>query len=269
VPVSRIAAWTRSGLLSPERSPSGDLRYGFQDIVLLRAARRLVDAEVPIRRVRRALESLRDQLPVGRPLSALRLSARGSHVLVEDERGTWEADSGQLQLGLDQPVADERFAARAALIEPVAAEVEVDSAEAARAWFERALDLEQESPAEAMTAYRRALDVDPEFADAHLNLGRLLHEDGDPGSALDEYLAAAGCEPSCARARYNVGVALEDLGRPDEAIEAYGAALALEQELATAHFNLARLLEARGRNLDALQHLAASKRLLDLGEAAR
>ena len=64
LPTSKILSWTRSGLLTPERGPSGAYAYSFQDIVLLRAAKDLLDSEVPARRVREALEAL----PRGRSL---------------------------------------------------------------------------------------------------------------------------------------------------------------------------------------------------------
>jgi DNA-binding transcriptional MerR regulator len=98
LPTSKILSWTRSGLLTPERGPKGAYVYSFQDIVLLRAAKELLDSEVPARRVRAALEALREQLPVGRPLSAVHISAIGDRVLVRDEGAVWEPDSGQLRM---------------------------------------------------------------------------------------------------------------------------------------------------------------------------
>ena len=41
-----------------------------------------------------------------------------------------------------------------------------------------------------MAAYRRALELDPELADAHLNLGRLLHERGEAAEAERHYRRA-------------------------------------------------------------------------------
>ena len=261
LPASKILAWTRSGLLSPQRGPGGSYVYCFQDIVLLRTARGLLEAEVPSRTVRRALEAIREQLPTGRPLSAVQVSAVGDRVLVRDEGTTWDPDSGQLMLEIStSPASGPAIPA----LQPLAARVD-DSVTSADDWYDRGVDLEAEDTAEAIVAYRRSLDLEPGHADAHLNLGRLLHERRDLQGAQEHYQAAADVDPRSARARYNLGVVLEDLGRPDESIEAYGEALERDDRLATAHFNLARLFETKGREREALSHLLAYKHLLDAG----
>ena len=274
-PTSKILAWTRSGLLTPERGTGGAYLYSFQDIVLLRAARELLDSEVPARRVKAAIEALRAQLPVGRPLSAVHISAYGDRILVRDEDRVWEPDSGQLQMGLAAGEATEIGAlarrtpggAQRLRIEALdIADAEHD-ARTADDWYNTALDLETVGTDESLAAYRRALELDPEHPDAHLNLGRLLHEAGGLAEAEAHYRAAAAADAEGAsRAHYNLGVVLEDQGREAEAIAAYRKSLSLDDDLATAHFNLSRLYESRGNESSALSHLAAYKRLLGRGE---
>jgi tetratricopeptide (TPR) repeat protein len=264
LPTSTILAWTRSGLLTPERGPKGAYLFSFQDIVLLRAAKELLDSDVPARRVRAALEALRGQLPVGRPLSAVHISAVGDRVLVRDDDTVWEPDSGQLTI--DFAVADIADAAqpfvRRAMAEPVEApDMSADD------WYDAALDLEAVAPESAVAAYREALAREANHVDAHVNLGRLLHEQGDLAAAERHYRAAATADAANGRARYNLGVVLEDQDRGDEAVEAYREALRVDEDLAAAHFNLSRLHERRGEDEDALSHLAAYKRLLRRGEA--
>ena len=263
LPTAKILAWTRSGLLSPTRGPGGAYVYCFQDIVLLRTARGLMDAEVPSRKVRRALETIRRQLPTGRPLSAVQVSAIGDRVLVRDEGTTWDPDSGQLVMDIVADPGHPRTSAARLPSSPDLGE-RLNSADEC---YDRGVDLEAEAPSQAELAYQRALELQPRHSEAHLNLGRLLHERGDLAGALKHYAAAVDIDPTSARARYNLGVVLEDLACPDEAVQAYLAALDLDDHLATAHFNLARLLEKRGRETDALQHLLAYKRLLDIAEA--
>ena len=262
IPSTRILSWTRRGLLSPRRGPRNAYVYSFQDIVLLRAARELLDAEVSVRKVAAALEALRDQLPTGRPLSAVTISAVGDRILVRDEDTVWEPDSGQLRI--DFSVSD---VAEAAL--PVARRALEDRGRAdgmsADDWYDSALDLEAVSTEDAVEAYRRALELDASHSDAHLNLGRLLHEAGQVAEAERHYRKAVEADPRSARAFYNLGVALEDQGLSGGAREAYQAALRLDGELAVAHFNLSRILEAEGRETEALAHLARYKRILDGG----
>jgi tetratricopeptide (TPR) repeat protein len=199
------------------------------------------------------------------------LDALGGQVLVRDEGRTWEPDTGQihLELGGDAPIPATSRTLKGptgASCGPPAPAVAVAVAMAvADEWYERGLELEKDSPDRAREAYRRALALEPGHADAHVNLGRLLHEEGLLGEAEGHYRAAAAAEPGNGRALYNLGVALEDQGRADAAVEAYETALSLDPELGVAHFNLSRLFEAAGRPEDALRHLASYKRILDRG----
>lgn len=263
LPTSQILAWTRSGLLTPERGPNGAYLFSFQDIVLLRTARELLDGDVPARRVRSALESLRRQLPVGRPLSAVHISAIGDRVLVRDEDTTWEPDSEQIQI--DFAVAE--IAERAAPIARKALDADAHAADmGADDWYNTGVDLEAVAADRAIEAYGRALELEPDHPDALLNLGRLLHEAGDLEGAEARYRAAADADPTSARPRYNLGVVLEDRSAAEHAIEAYRWALDIDPDLAAAHFNLSRLLHALGRRAEALRHLGEYKRLVKRGD---
>lgn len=132
----------------------------------------------------------------------------------------------------------------------------------AATWLARGLELEERDPVAAMACYRRALSGCPSYADAHINLGRLLHQQGDLGPAERHYRLALASEPA-ALPWFNLGVALEDQERSDEAIAAYREALALDDTLGEAHLNLARLLDRRGRGA------AASGAAADLQAAVR
>ena len=123
---------------------------------------------------------------------------------------------------------------------------------AATAWYERGCALELGDPVAAIAAYERALAGCPGLADAHCNLGRLLHDDHRIAEAEGHYRLAICSEPGIALYWFNLGVVLEDQGRNAEAMAAYQQALACsyggsETCLADAHWNLARLLESAGR----------------------
>jgi tetratricopeptide (TPR) repeat protein len=124
----------------------------------------------------------------------------------------------------------------------------VRRATSARTWYEIGVALEVRDPSAAIHAYRRAIAGLPSLADAHNNLGRLLHDRGDVELAAACYQRALAIAPDVALYRYNLGVALEDRGSADEAVACYEEALARDPALADAHFNLARQLERRGRS---------------------
>jgi DNA-binding transcriptional MerR regulator len=289
LPTSTILSWARAGLLTPTRGPRGAYYFSFADIAVLRSARELLAADVPASRVRRTLEALREQLPVGRPLSAVHLSALGARVLVRDSGRVWDPGSGQLVMDLDRPPVDLPGAAGprghaavddgrppaarpagpagAPATPPEPAPVPASPSPSADEWYDAGVDLESSEPERARDAYRQALELDPGHGEAHLNLGRLLHEAGDVDGAEAHYRAALEADPESARGFYNLGVALEDRERVPAALQAYEAALRLDADLAVAHFNASRLCEAQGREAEALGHLAAYKRILDRGSA--
>ncbi|HTP29506.1 MAG TPA: tetratricopeptide repeat protein [Anaeromyxobacteraceae bacterium] len=257
--VAQVRAFARDGFLTPSRGPRGSLSFSFQDLVILRTAKGLAAARIPARRIHRALRRLKAQLPRGRSLAELRIGADGERIVVSDGETTWSVDSGQTQL--DFAVAD--LASRAAPLArrtaraAQAAEGEMDAAD----WYELGLELEAVAPLEARDAYRRALERDTHHADAHVNLGRLLQEQGMVEEAERHYRAALREQPENATAAFNLGIALEDLGRPGDAIEAYRLALAAAPKLADAHYNVARLYEKTGKRAAALRHLSIYRRL--------
>lgn len=110
-------------------------------------------------------------------------------------------------------------------------------------WYERGCSLEATDPDAAILAYQRALAGRPDLADAHNNLGRLLHDRGDLAGAESSYRLALCIDDRMALYWFNLGVVLEDRGRAAEAIMAYEQALVIDALFADAHFNLARQIE--------------------------
>src|SRR5438105_13908758 len=250
--VGQVRAFVRAGFLAPTRGPRGELRFSFQDLVLLRTAKGLISARIPPRRVRGALRKLKEQLPEGRPLRAVHIRAEGDRIVVGDGNAQWSPESGQVLFD---------FGAQELARKVAPLQLKARDANAAD-WYERGCDLDESAPDRAQEAYRRALELDPDLADAHVNLGRLLHEDGDARSAAEHYRSAIELKPENVIALFNLGVALEDLRMPEEAILAYRTALAADTGCADAHYNLAHLYETRGDAAAALRHLRTYRKLV-------
>jgi tetratricopeptide (TPR) repeat protein len=259
----QVRSQARAGFLSPDRGPRNGYRFSFQDLVLLRTARELALARVPPRRIRTALRGLARELPSGRSLSELRITADGQRVVVRDEGSAWNPESGQLQIDF----AVSELATRAESVARRLAQSARQWSEPLTApeWFDLGTDLEAAAPDEARSAYAQALALDPEFADAHVNLGRLLQLAGRTAEAVDHYrrsLQAGSTDPTAA---FNLGTALEELGLWAEAIAAYRRAIRVDQSFADAHFNLARLFEQTGRQAEAIRHWRAYQLLDESG----
>jgi DNA-binding transcriptional MerR regulator len=93
----QLQYWAKTGLIEPSaRTPGGHHRYSFDDLVALKATKRLIDAGVSVQKIRKSVHALQALLPqVGRPLSELVLVATGDVVLVFREDTVFEAISGQ------------------------------------------------------------------------------------------------------------------------------------------------------------------------------
>lgn len=260
LPESRVRNWARAGLVKPAKDDKGHWHFSFQDLAVLRTAGKLLDAGVSMKRVTRTLNLLREQLPSGRPLSAVRLLVTGSCVVVRDRLASWEPETGQRTLDFDVRSVSEPVAPKAPLqMRPDPGRDE----ESTDMLYQAALDLELAGRGdEARATYETVLERDPMLVGARINLGRLLHAAGKLDEAERLYRAALEQHPASAIAAFNLGVVLEDQGRNEGAAEAYRAALTIDESYADAHYNLSRLLEAEGDVRGALRHLSSFRRLM-------
>ncbi|HKD55695.1 MAG TPA: tetratricopeptide repeat protein [Steroidobacteraceae bacterium] len=260
-------ALVKAGFVKPARGARREYLFSFQDLIVLRTARALIDANIPARRIRRSLASLRRELPETVPLSGLSISAVGDHVVVRDGEAHRQIDSGQYLLGLDVTVENgvlhvvERPQPPASAAAPAAGAPEAPGTPP-QGWFAEALELESHDPDAALSAWRHAADEDPRNAAAWTNWGRLLHEQGRTQQAAEVYRQALTHTGPDALLLFNQGVLLEDLGDPAAALDAYQTALAEDPDLADCHYNLARLYESLGQPQHAIRHLGQYRRLV-------
>ena len=244
------------GVLDPDRGSNQHYRFSFQDIVILRTAKELLAAGVQRSKINKSLFNLQAKLPSNRPLTSLRISSDGGSVVIRHDDQFYNPESGQIHFNF--AVSD-----LAGTVAPLARKA-VENAQASDQlssddWFDLGVDLEAVSPEDAPSAYRRALELEPEHSDAHVNLGRLLQESGDHESAEQHYHRALESEPENVLAAFNLGTLLEDMGRIHDAISAYKNA----SSFADAHYNLSRLYELVGQHTEALKHLKTYRSLLD------
>jgi len=268
ISTARLRYWQRTDLVRPEagapaceatasasgaRGPAVARGFGFRDLVRIRRVVGLLKRGVPLRRIRRSLRDARNRLPeLEDPLPALRLWGEGAPLLVVEHEGRLFEPDGQLVMDFRTPSEAERPLTE--LRRPPAAEQ--DEGLDAYAWFERgcALDADPASAAEAAEAYENALALDPEFADAHCNLGTVLYNQGRRREALTRFRRALACAPFHREANFNLANLLEEQGAGKEALRHYRAVLRIDPLYADAHVNLALLLERLGARRRARDH---------------
>ena len=298
VPEARLRALARAGFLAPQRGPIGPVSFGFQDLLVLRTTKGLLESGVPMRRIRRIWASLREQLTGELPLTSISIHTDGEEVVASDGSTRWRPDSGQFLLNFEaseiaeragEPTGPPRLRNLTVMDAASAAGASVPDAERGEAiriaasgvgahpgvapgmaltadltaeeWYEAACELEGSSPEQARQAYQRALELDSGLPDAHVNLGRQFHIAGELGRAEPHYREAVRLDPDDPTPHFNLGVLLEELVRREEAVHAYRQAILRDPDFADAHCNLGLLLESLGRRQEAVRHLMAARKL--------
>jgi tetratricopeptide (TPR) repeat protein len=257
-----LSRHTVSGLIAqqfvrPERGARNELRFTFQDLVLLRTAYELRRARIPPRDILQALSSLRDELPAALPLTGLRITSAGTSVVVRDAGLPRDAITGQLVLDFEL-IADED--GTLAVLQASSDQAAQHGAQVALEHMEQGEALEGQDRAAAMHAYRQAIALDPGLLPAYVSLGAMLCEDGKCAEAIALFDEALRSGVADAYLHFNHAIALEDTGQPVAAKASYRAALALDPDFGDAHFNLARLLQHEGDVRGALRHWSAYRR---------
>jgi tetratricopeptide (TPR) repeat protein len=249
-----IRALIAAGFVSPARGPRSAWLFSFQDLIVLRTAQALADAKVPQRRITKSVRELRRHLPDAMPLSGLSICAVADRVVVREGGSRWQAESGQYLLAFEGDPADGSLSV-------IERQKTAEAPRGAQEWFDRGVALERDDAEAALQAYGQAIAADPALLDAHINLGRLLHEAGRFAKAEQAYrvaIKACGEDPVLL---YNLGVLLDDMDRKADAMEAYEAALRGNPGLADCHYNLALLYEKLEKPKEAIRHMARYRAL--------
>lgn len=105
---------------------------------------------------------------------------------------------------------------------------------------------------ESESSYRRAIRLQPKYADAHFNLGVLLAGHGDIAGAQQAYEQAVRIKPELAEAHVNLGNIYKSLGRIAEAEASFRRAIHARPSYALAHYNLGNLFHDQQRLDEAL-----------------
>jgi len=255
VSLARLRYWERTALLEPSLRGGSERAFGFRDLLSVKKVRALLDHGVPLRRIRRSMQDLRRRVPeLERPLGALRVWAKGSSRVVIRHDGVLLEPDGQMVLdfagtgdgNVVAPLVGRRLA-----IEPSALHQQ-----RALEWFERGckLDSDRTTYGDAIEAYERALRADPEFADAHCNLGSVYFNQDRRTTAKACFARALEVDPHHVEAHLNLATLLEDEERYQSALGHYKAALAVDPLQPDIRVSLALLFDRLGLPRKAREH---------------
>ncbi|MDJ0865611.1 MAG: tetratricopeptide repeat protein [Myxococcota bacterium] len=247
---ARLRYWERNGLVQASGSSDAGPVFGFRDLVCIKAILVLLEHGVPLRRIRRSVDGLRERIPeLDQPVRSLRIWLDDSGRVVVRHDGVLLEPDGQtvidFALAPEQPDDVTELAAARGPDPALALE-----------WFERGcrLDASPRTAAEARRAYERAIEADPDFADAHCNLGALHQQRGDRAQARGCYERALAGDAAHVEANLNLAGLLEEAGDDEAALVRYRAALRSDPLRAETHLATALLYEKLGRDPHAREH---------------
>jgi tetratricopeptide (TPR) repeat protein len=253
----RLRYWQKTRLLESLVLDSPEEGVAFRDLVCLRTIVSLLDKGIPLQRIRRNLEMLRDRLPeMDEPAAALRLWDEGSDRLVVRRDGRLEDARGQLLLEFDA-ASSMASSTVSSLAEAGSGATGSPRAQAeAAAWFERGceLDAEPDSWGVAIEAYEKAIELDPAYADAYCNLGAVRYNQGRRAESRRAFEACIALEREHVEANFNLANVLEEEGDDELALVHYRRALAADPLYPDLHINLALLYEKLSSEREARDH---------------
>ena len=248
----QLANWERIGLATSAES------YSFSDLLEIKKVRDLCAMSIRPTVIRQSLDAMRKQAAgVEKPLLEAGAWSTAKHrVAFRHEGKLLEPIAGQFLMD---------FSEREKVVTstPVPRTEPTPRENEAAAWFARGVALEEDpnTQAEAIGAYRKVLEIEPEHAAAHINLGTLYYNRQDFTLAEKHYRQAIEADPRYALAHFDLGNVLDETGHAQEAIQSYKTALQLAPTYADAHYNLALAYEKLREPRKALKHWQAYVKL--------
>jgi predicted Zn-dependent protease len=254
----QLRSWEKEELLTPLDS------YSFSDLISIQTLIKLRENRLQPRQIGRAMASLRKKLDwIKHPLSELRIVSDGKRISVHVGGQKMEAISGQILFDFDTASLGgvRSFPER---------KRSVNRMRESESWFQKGLELEETGApvTQAIEAYRKVLELNPEAAGALVNLGTIYYRQRKFADAERYYRDAIAADPAYPLAQFNLGNLYDEQGRIAEALDHYRKALHLNPQYADAHFNLALLCERAGESLKAVHHWKCYLKLDNSGQWA-
>ena len=250
----QLAGWERTGLVHVTES------YSFSDLAQIKKIRDLCAGKVRPGVIRQSLEAMQRQVAgMENPLLEAGSYTTGHRVAFRHNGKLLEPIAGQFVMDFSH----EQKVVTSSANTPQRLPTNQSAAEL----FARGIALEENPSlyAEAVSTYQRVLDLEPQHAAAHINLGTLYYNHQEFSLAESHYRAAVEADPRYALAYFDLGNVLDETGRVPQAIQAYKTALQLAPTYADAHYNLALAYEKTREPRKALRHWQSYVKLDPVG----
>lgn len=254
-------AWEKSGLVTAAES------YTFFDLLQVKKVRDLCARRVRPAEIRESVAAMQKQANgMENPLLEASPDISSRHRVAFRHAGRLlEPIAGQFMFDFSP---DEKVVASVPVTRNLAAPAPSEpGAKDAAELFSRGVALEEDprNQLQAIATYERVLELDPQHAAAHINLGTLYYNRQDYSAAEDHYRQALAIDPRYALAHFDLGNVLDETGRVPDAIQTYLTALQLAPTYADAHYNLALAYEKIKEPRKALKHWQAYVKLDSTG----
>ncbi len=100
----------------------------------------------------------------------------------------------------------------------------------------------------AIAAFRKAIKINPDYAEAHCNIGIVYECKGEYYRAIEIYTEVIQHDPNCVEAYNNRGIVYGEKGEFDLAIKDFNKAIELKKHYAKAYNNRGAVYRAKGEN---------------------
>ena len=247
----QLAAWEKAGLVAAAAD------YSFFDLLQIKKVRDLCARKVRPAVIRQSLEAMQKQVAgMENPLLEAGAFSTGHRVAFRHEGTVVEPIAGQFMFDF----APHGNVVTSTRVMPKPTD---GAKENIGELFARGISLEEDptNQLQAIATYQRVLELEPDHAAAHINIGTLYYNRQDYALAEKHYRRAIEVDPRYALAYFDLGNVLDETGRVAEAIQTYSAALALAPTYADAHYNLALAYEKMREPRKALKHWRAYVKL--------
>ena len=244
ITAQQLTGWEKAGLLSAAE------QYSFFDLLQVKKVRDLRAKRVPARVIRDSLAAMQKQV-AGMENPLLESGTFSTRGRVAFRHGGMAVEPLAGQFIMDFDTREQQVVS--AKVSPMHAAATLSEL------FAKGITLEEDpnTQAEAIGCYLRVLELEPNHAAAHINLGTLYYNRQDYKQAEVHYRRAVEVDPRYALGYFDLGNVLDETGRVEEAIQAYRSALSLAPTYADAHYNLALAYEKTRQPRRALQHWRA------------